>query len=38
VLLVVSGAWFLGSLAASSSPLVYSFGRLWTLIAELPLV
>jgi len=38
VLLVVSGAWFLASVAASSSPLVYSFGRLWTWIVELPLV
>jgi signal transduction histidine kinase len=38
VLLVASGAWFLASLAASSSPLLYSFGRLWTWVAEVVLV
>jgi len=38
VLLVVSGAWFLASLAASSSPLVYSVGRLWTWIFALPMI
>jgi signal transduction histidine kinase len=38
VLLVTSGAWFLASLAASSWPFVYSFGRLWTWAVEAALV
>lgn len=38
VLLVASGAWFLASLATSSSPLLYSFARLWTWVVEVVLV
>lgn len=38
VLLLASGAWFLASLASSSWPLVYSFGRLWTWAVEAALM